>query len=224
MKLGPDWFVRYPVDFEFQKWTLLAFLRDVRHDFDNRVLYPHLSEIKYHLSNLEKWSVTREFYIKKELKGLDFERMTLIYDTPEDSSEMSELNDIVDYSILKFRKMFGIGREIWREVEGQMKWHVVGIIPNYKDEGFIMLKVGKEVIVYRYDIKPVIVEDINIGLTEIIREDWGLGVYESLKLKLIKETDLPLPLTIAIESNEYPIDSALIPIVQSLAVSKIKML
>ena len=224
MKLGPDWFTNSPIDVEHKKWILLAFLRDVRHDFDGKILYPHLNEIKYHLSNLEKWAHTREFYIKKDLIGFDFEKMTLVYDTPEDSPEMVELNDIVDYSISKFRKMFGIGREIWREVEGQMKWRIVGIIPNYKDEGFIMLKVGKEVIVYRYDIKPVIVEDINIGLTEIIREDWGLGVYESLKLKLIKETDLPLPLTIAVESDIYPIDSALIPIIQSLAVSKIKML
>jgi hypothetical protein len=224
MKLDTDWFTKQPIDFEYQKWTLLSFLRDVRHDFDIKILYPHLNDIKYHLSNLEKWVHTREFYIKKDLKGFDFEKMTLIYDTPEYSPEMFELNSIVDYSISSFRKMFGIGREIWREVENQMKWHIVGIIPNYKDEGFIMLKVGEEVIVYRYNIMPIIVGDINIELTEVARDYWGLGVYESLKLKLIKQTNLPLPLTIAVESDVYPIDSALIPIIQSLAVSKIKMI
>ncbi len=222
MKLGTDWFTSAPVDVEHKKWILLAFLRDVRHDFDNKIIYPHLKEINYHLQNLEKWAHSRELYFKKELKGLDFEKMTLIYDTPEDSADMSELNAIVDYSISRFRKMFGIGREIWREVESQMLWHIVGIIPSYKNEGFIMLRVGKEIIVYRYDIKPIIIDDVNIGLVEIMREEWGLGVYESLKLRIIKETDLPLPLTIAIESKIYPIDNALIPIIKSLAVSKIK--
>ncbi len=226
MKLSYDWFHTYPVDVEHKKWILLAFLRDVKSDFDNKILYPHLPEIKYHIQNLEKWSTTRELYIKKELKGFDFEKLTLIYDTPEDSPEMSELLDITKYSITMFRKAFYFGKDIWKEVEQQMRWYTIGIIPQYKQEGFIMLRNGKDVIVYRYNLKSVILEHIphsDISFTEIIKEEYGLGVYESLKLKLMKETDLPAPLTLAVESdNTYPVDLTLLPIIKTIAVSKIK--
>jgi hypothetical protein len=225
MKLSPDWFIEYPVDCEHKKWILLAALRDVKHDFDNRILYPHLPDIKYHIQNLEKWSTTRELYIKKELKGFDFEKMTLIYDTPENSPEMSELDDITKYSISMFKKAFNFGKDIWREVESQMKWYTIGIIPQYKQEGFIMLRTGKEVRVYRYGLNSVILDSIpnsDISFTEISKEEYGLGVYESLKLKLMRETDLPAPLTLAIESEYYPIDLTLLPIIKTIAVNKIK--
>lgn len=226
MKLSHDWIVESPIDIEHKKWILLAALRDVKSDFDNKILYPHLPDIKYHIQNLEKWSTTREFYIKKELKGFDFEKLTLIYDTPEDSPEMAELNDITKYSIAMFRKAFYFGKDIWKEIEQQMKWYTIGIIPQYKQEGFIMLRNGKEVTVYRYDLKSVILENVphsDIGFTEIVKEDYGLGVYESLKLKLMRETDLPAPLTLAVESElTYPVDVTLLPIIKTIAVSKIK--
>ncbi len=227
MKLSPDWFIEYPVDVEIKKWILLAALRDVKQDFEVKILYPHLTDINYHIQNLEKWSTTRELYIKKELKGFDFEKLTLIYDTPEDSPEMAELLSITHYSIAMFRKAFTFGRDIWRDIESQMKWYTIGLIPTYKQEGFIMLRVGKEVRVYRYDLKSIIFNQIphsGINLTEITQEEYGLGVYESIKLKLMKETDLPAPLTLAVESDSFPVDVTLLPIIKTIAITKIKSL
>jgi hypothetical protein len=84
-KLSPIWFIEKNIDFEYQKYILLDYLQYVDSMFDNGLLYPVLSEIEYHQKNLESFIKTRELIVSgtRELKGFDFEKMTLMYDTPQ---------------------------------------------------------------------------------------------------------------------------------------------
>lgn len=221
--LSPDWFFRYPVDFEYSRWILLDYLNDVYSNFKYRKLYPYLHDINYHLTNLESWDTKRELF-KGELKGVDFEKMTLIYDTPEDSPEIKEINNIVNYSIDEMRRVFKKGRIVWRSIEEQFNWNIIGVIPNYKLEGYLLVKINNQVKVFRYTIGSVILEDDKYGtmnLEEISTEEWGLGVYDHIKWRLIKERELACPLTISVEVPDVPYNETIVPMIKKLSLIKI---
>lgn len=224
--LSPDWFVETPTDFEHKRWILLDYLQNTHSDFRSRKLYPSMSDIIYHIKNLESWNHKRELF-KGELKGLDFDKMTLIYDTPENSAEMEEINKIVDYSIGEMHSVFKYGRKVWRKIENSLVWKIVGIMPQYKLEGYILIKVGKEINIYQYKIVNLFKDPenhIGTNLTFVDKEEIGFKPYEHIKEKLIKSGELPNPLTISVESPEFPLEESIIPIVKTLSFGKISKL
>ncbi|NEQ51061.1 MAG: hypothetical protein F6K11_13155, partial [Leptolyngbya sp. SIO3F4] len=50
--LKPDWITEGWIDFEYQKYRLLAYLKWVRKQFDNGTLYPPLTQLLMHYENL----------------------------------------------------------------------------------------------------------------------------------------------------------------------------
>jgi hypothetical protein len=222
--LSPDWFCTNPIDQEYKKYILLDYIKNVKGFFEEQKLYPPLSEIVYHIKNLETWNKKREFY-KGQLKGLDFEKMTLIYDTPEESKEMLEINRIVDYSIKEMNNVFKYGKNIWNDIEQSLIWNIIGIVPLYKEEGYILLKLDKTINIYQYNTKRLIDSEENfiaINFDYIGQEKFTLKSFIGIKENLIKKGNLPNPLTISVECvNNYPIDESILPIIKTLSTKKI---
>ena len=52
MTLSETWFMEGYIDFELQKYRLLAYLKEVRQSFEQAMLYPQLSDIVFHYNNL----------------------------------------------------------------------------------------------------------------------------------------------------------------------------
>lgn len=213
-----DFFFQQPIDFEHKKWLLLSFIRDIKIDFNNYILYPTLDQIKYQIQNLEKWKYTRELYIKKKLKGLDFEKMTLIYDIPEDSEEIKEINQIVDYSIDELEPIYRFGAKIFRQIESKIKWDRVGIMPNYKEEGYLILEIESDMLIYEYKI---LLGNVKLALVDKRTKNF-YNTPEKIKLDLIlNRKELPNPNTILAKSSNYPLDETIVPIIQRNLTSKI---
>ena len=51
-KLEKDWLTSGLIDFEYKKYILLAYLQEVKGNFDSNKLYPHLSDLIFHYQNL----------------------------------------------------------------------------------------------------------------------------------------------------------------------------
>ena len=217
--LSPNWFAEPPIDCEQKRYVLLDYLQNVHSEFRSDKLYPSLTDVIYQIKNLETWSHKRELF-KGEVKGLDFTKMTLLYDTPENTPEMAEIDKIVDYSISEINSIFKYGRKVWRKIENSLVWNTVGLIPNYKLEGYMLIKVGKEVNIYRYKMSEIFSENM-IELKFMDKEEIGLKPYDYIKEKLIKNGELPNPLTISVESPDFPLDESVLPIVKTLSFSKI---
>lgn len=159
MVLDSTWFVNSPLDFEHKKWLLLAYTQNIHKNFSNKVIFPYLNDVKFHLSNLEKWQITRELILKKELKGIDWEKLTLIYDLPECSPEMEELQKIVDWSYPRLQKVEKIGRILWSEIENNLNVKYHGIWLNQDKEGDILIETPIITYEYKYTISPIISND-----------------------------------------------------------------
>jgi len=159
MILNSNWFTESPLDFEHKKWTLLAYIQNVHKNFGDKTIFPYLSDIRFHLTNLEKLKNTREIFLKKELKGIDWEKLTLLYDIPECSPEMKELDRIVNWSYPRLQKMDKLGRILWNEIENKLSVKYYGIWTNPEKEGNILLETPILTYEYKYKISPIISKD-----------------------------------------------------------------
>ena len=52
-KLNPEWLFKEPVDFEYNKYTLLNYLQKCEKGFDNMEIYPDFVELSLHLANIQ---------------------------------------------------------------------------------------------------------------------------------------------------------------------------
>ena len=57
-KLNPEWLLKEPVDFEYNKYTLLDYLQKCEKNLDNLEIYPDFVEISLHLANIQ--SIVKE--------------------------------------------------------------------------------------------------------------------------------------------------------------------
>ncbi len=231
-KLNSDWLTNGLIDFEYKKYTLLAYFKEVRKSFNKVELYPVLSELIQHYNNLnrlkeEKDSIESRF--PKQINKLDVSKLEILYKQMlHDDEIMKELEDIVEYALPIFKGTLEEGREIYEFVETQCEVTPVGLLPLYTDEGYFFLgNSNQELTVHRYQIMKFESPDqkyrgIHTDLIDKINK--GIGdTFENLKLNLVKRfADLPNPATYLIQSKiMFPYHPTLIPVAKRLLIKHI---
>lgn len=232
-KLGMNWFTEGRVDFEYKKYVLLAYLQQVHQSFEENKLYPQLAELVSHYQNLKLFIDTKsKLYnsFPKELSEVDLKNFRLVYEkTIEDDELMGEINRIVEYSLPRLKGGLEEGRTLYDGIEAAITFAPIGILPLYKDEGYLLLKSGatSQTQVYQYQITLFSGADENyraINTTYIGQYQYGLVyTFENIKKELIKtRKELPNPATYLAEcATIVPEHETLLPIAKRLLVRRI---
>ena len=63
-----DWLTEGLIDFEYKKYILLAYLKEVRHNFSMNRLYPYLSDLVFHYRNLQQIQNNKKMIFEKLTK------------------------------------------------------------------------------------------------------------------------------------------------------------
>jgi len=92
-KLDPEWLLKEPLDFEFNKYTLLDYLQKCEKRFDKFEIYPDFVELSLHLANLQ--ILVWEYDIRK-IKGDEINSKTYLNLIFEDSPIDLTLPTILD--------------------------------------------------------------------------------------------------------------------------------
>lgn len=219
-KLSPIWFIEKNIDFEYQKYILLDYLQYVDLMFDNGLLYPVLNEIEYHQKNLESFIKTRELIVNgtRKLKGFDFEKMTLLYDTPQDTDDFLTINKTVNYAETKFQEYCLKGSRIFQEIESNISMRYVGIVPPDRSQGFLIMNIDNSAYIYTYEMCRITIENefyVKLDEIDIQRMDSD-NTYEHIKMYLLnKYTQYTNPAVIAADIfKTYPLKEGIIPVVR----------
>lgn len=224
MALSETWFLDGYIDFELQKYKLLAYLQEVRRSFDANKLYPPLADIVFHYRNLVDFRKNKRFLqdqFPKELSKVNVEELELVYTRMlEDEGVMAELEDIVNYSIARMKPAIDSGTEIYDLVEQQLYIEPVGIMPLYKNEGYILLRYKSTQDVQAYNYTISLLENMNTPYKAIrmqyvdsFRKNISI-TYEHIKSQIVRSNNtLPNPAVYFIESSlEVPLQETLLPI------------
>lgn len=117
-KLNPEWMFKEPIDFEYNKYTLLDYLQKCEKSFDNLKVYPDFVELSLHVANLQ--SLIKEntlLLTNKKFESCDDEILLkeLYAKKPREISkeEQEELEKTLKYSNLKLFDAFNIAKSVW---------------------------------------------------------------------------------------------------------------
>jgi hypothetical protein len=223
-QLSQTWFAEGYIDFELKKYTLLAYLQQINHYFNENKLYPQLSDLIFHYNNIVAFRENKKYlqeHFPKKLTGIQIEKLQVLYEQMiADDELMQELEEIINYSAGEMKTTISNGTEIYEFVEGNLTITPIGIVPLDIQEGYFFLSTGKtrSTHVYQYRLSFFEKHDekfrsIKTSYVEMMYRSM-VNTYENLKSELIKNrSDLPNPAVYSIETNlTFPVEETLLPI------------
>ncbi|MCL4638738.1 MULTISPECIES: hypothetical protein [Olivibacter] len=224
-KLNADWFIEIPLDFEYKKYHLLAYLKEINHHFHKNRLYPNLNDLVFHYNNLQKFKkdkTTLQDSFPVRLTHADTEAVKLTYEKLVNDDElMMEIERIISYAIVKLGSVLKEGKEIYDFVESRLTIESIGVMPLYPYNGYMLLKNGDEkgILVYEYQVtlfegKDEKYRGVHMHYVTKYDRHFLYGTPESIRKDLIhKRKKLPNPAVYHVESDiTFPLDQTLLPL------------
>jgi hypothetical protein len=232
-KLDSNWLVNGLVDFEYKKYTLLAYLQTVDKRFNSYQLFPCLSDLIVHYEQLQsfndrKQALSDQFpkeIVKADLDKLSFEYQPLF----EDGELMKVIEDVVVYAKPLFLQGIEQGKSLYDEVEKHMGFYPVGVTPINKNEGYLLVvnSVSSSLKIFRFTMslfESSGAEYRALHMAFLEERQWTpWNTLENVKLTLLKSyPDLPNPATYAIEvQKKLPEEETIIPVAKRLLVRRL---
>ncbi len=204
------WFMDRHLDVEYQTYRLLAYLQHVRTSFIQIKLYPYLKELIRHYEFLD--TITSRMNEINERLGGDLD--------DEVTSYMYEMTDIIKD---KVRGVIEEGISLFNVVLKGITYEVVGIVPEYKEEGYIITSYeGTDCIdVLGFQVSKIVTYDkLYITSIELLEHldsvSRLLRAPEFVKDYLLgKYKDMPNPVVLHVRVAYYvPLQETLIPIIK----------
>jgi len=234
-KLKRDWLTEGLIDFEYKKYILLAYLKDIKKRFNQSELYPFMADLVFHYRNLTKVKENKELIFSqfpKTLSEADFDKLKLTYKTiMEDDEVMKEMEEIISYALPQIESTLQRGKELYEFVEENITLEPVGLMPIYSDEGYLLISLENsvDVSVYRYQLtlfEHAEEKYRNIAFNYLGNEIKAINrTYENIKLTLIKKhKELPNPATFVAQVKlSFPIPQTVLPVTKRMLVQEISL-
>ncbi len=232
-ELPKDWLTHGLIDYEYKKYVVMAYLKDVKENFNQYILYPFLSDLVFHYKNLLSIKENKKLIYEnfpKVISKADFEKLQITYKKIiDDDDVMKEIEDILDFSLGKFKDLLDEGKDIYEFVEDHVEIAPIGVSPLYAKEGYLLInqKEKPDMAVYRYLI--TVFENANEtfrGVHTEYLETVNKSIshtYENLKLELIRKYNyFPNPATYLVMAKvKLPFEQTLFPVAKRLLVKYI---
>lgn len=232
-KLERDWLTSGLIDFEYKKYVLLGYLQTVRSYFNDRKLYPYLSDLVFHYQNLQSIKQNKELLFEnfpRKMARADFEKLKIHYaKIVEDDALMKEMEQILSFAIPTLQDTLNQGRGLYEYIEEHLEVEPVGICPLYANDGYLFIneqsKKTTKVFQYQITVFESVKEKyrgIHTRHLETVRKKIT-RTFESLKLDLIKKyPDMPNPATYLVDIKlDLPFDETAMPVAKRLLVKYI---
>lgn len=221
------------IDFELQKYRLLAYLQEVKRCFNETKLYPQLADIVFHYNNIVAFRQNKQLMqdsFPKKLDRINLQRLEMVYEhILADDELMQELERITGFAMDEMKGAIDEGAEIYDFVEKNLLVEPVGIMPLYKNEGYVFLRYAgrSEVRIYNYTItlfehQHAKYRGIKMAYMDMRTKNLA-NTYEQIKLDIIRSVrTLPNPAVYKIEFPlSVPFNETLLPVAKRVLVKQI---
>lgn len=232
-KLENDWLTQGLIDFEYKKYVLLAYFKEIKENFSQVKLYPHLADLVFHYQNLLEFKKNKTLInqnFPKQIESINLFQQKINYaKLVEDEDLLKEFEDIIAYAIPQFKNILNEGKDIYEYIESKIEIEPVGIVPLHITEGYVLLEQEQKQEIGIYEYKAGIFGNskekfrgIYFNFLESIAKKVST-TYENIKLEIIKRYQkLPNPATYLIYSGIIcPNQETLIPITKRLLVQRV---
>ena len=223
--LDLDLFTQVQSDFEARQYRILAGLKQYQDNFRENRIYPFLSDLLQLYRTLadikERLEDLREEFPKK-IKNIDLVNKTIEHEVVfVDGSDLTKVEDLIEWALPHIKKVIHDGATIHEYVEEKIFVEHVGIVPNYRDEGYFFVpdRGSRKLRLFQFEVsifksaddqyralKTRLLKSLRIGQAELSPN--------SIKLQLIREQkDLPNPATYHFDTSlDFPFDETIFPV------------
>jgi hypothetical protein len=234
-KLNPEWMLTEPIDFEYNKYTLLDYIQKCEKSFEGFKIYPDFVELSLHLANVQ--SIFKEKLILTTDKKFEFcdDEILLKELTPKrlpslSEDDFDELEKTLMYSGNKLMDAFSIGKSIWSIVYEstavKLKKNKRGLDKGY---GYIYfgIKDLKQFFIWEYSIKKMRgkTQESKIYLNKIYEGNPEGEVLSEIIQRNTSWIGDPqqnkLPIFEVYSNQNFPFEETLVPMVKRKVLSYI---
>ncbi|AGA78616.1 hypothetical protein [Echinicola vietnamensis] len=222
--LSDNWISEGWIDFEYKKYLLLAYLKEVEQHFGDVKLYPPLADLIRHYHKLRELETNKDGLrsaFPKRVVGIDHKNVKLRKEQVTGEGElMKALDEIIAFSIPQISKQIEQGKSIYDFIEDNLEVEPVGLSPLYQREGYVFITLEKSADVFIYSYQMKLFENSfekyrGIAFSFLRKETKSLvHTYEQIKLDLARSNQqLPNPATWRVHSsNVVPLEESLLPV------------
>jgi len=116
--LDPEWLLKKPLDFEYNKYTLLDYLQKCESKFDKFEIYPDFVELSLHLANIQSLGKENTLLLTRKKFDCPDDEILLKELYPKKPRELSkqeedELDKTIRFSGGKLFDAFNQAKSIW---------------------------------------------------------------------------------------------------------------
>ncbi len=222
--LEKDWLTLSPIDFEYKKYVLLAYMQAIKKQFLQVELYPAMADLVSHYNELltiqRNQEILRENF-PTQLTLVDFENWQLLYKKMiTDTTLMTEIENIINFAIPHIKNALTEGKSIYEHIEENIELQPIGILSLNDDAGFLIIYEDKKTEAQIFEYKITIFENANEnfrGIHTRFLETVPKNIhntFENLKVQMMKKYSEKNHSTtyLAYSKLQCPLDSTLLPI------------
>jgi hypothetical protein len=190
----PEWASEGPEDLEYRTYKMLSHVKSLKSDLLDQKLLSVLVEVDSTLDYLYRYDALKMTEEDTKITAGDWGPLSFVFSTEEDSVEQSLLMDtLVDSAIDRFEELHSICRDIWREIENNLKASYISDKKYFLADGFVFLKTKDNKLLIYYFNKPVknfTTSWKDFKLQHIKTQEWNQDDYfESLEEIVEKKSD-----------------------------------
>mgnify|MGYP003641277585 CR=1 FL=1 len=216
------WLTEGPVDYELRNYKMLAEIAKLRKRLSLFEVWPVIQSVENQLEHLYKMKYDVETLVesRKIAKDIDFFNFEIIYEEIKDdkSKEYDTFDLLIEDAILEFGDIYADAREIWREVEKDIRITWVPKKPNKLNLGYVFIPYQDETtLVYLFEKPTKMINGWRRMKLELVDK------FETSNNNLVEFCDKSQDEAGSImfcradlRSNMIPLKDALIPVLQSM--------
>jgi len=227
-KLNPEWMLKEPVDFEYNKYTLLNYLQKCGKNFDEFRIYPDFVELSLHIANNQSLSKENVLLLTdKKFDSFDDEILLkeLYPKIPRKlkEEERLELEKTLRYSNVKLIDTFNIAKSVWTIAFDNIQINVKKNRDNiFSIKGFfyIMDENDNSIKIWGYQIKKTKKDSSNKKLFleklydgELIDENISNYFNSEITVEQ-REKNKKLPIFEVKQLQTFPLEETVLPIIK----------
>lgn len=224
-RLSLNLFTKVQDDLEKRQYIILAELKKISTEFQYYKVYPYLNElIELHRTLREITTRLADLRSKfpKRIGKIDWVNQTIEHEVVFiDGTDLSAVEDLISWAIPKIEAVIHEGVAIHEFVEKSLTIEYVGILPNYRDEGYFFVpdNLNRKLNLFRFELSIFQSSEdqyrsLKTRFLKALMQNRAQLSPGSIKLELIrKEKELPNPATFAFNTDlEFSFQQTILPV------------
>ncbi|HMB97622.1 MAG TPA: hypothetical protein VKM36_04015 [Balneolaceae bacterium] len=220
-----DLFTNVQDDLEKRQYVILGALKKISEQFQFYKIYPHLSRL-IELRRILKEVIAGIYDLRskfpKQISKLDWVNRVIEHEVIFTSgTDISSVEDLIEWALPRIENVIEEGVAIYEFVESELTVEQVGILPEYKDEGYLFVPDNqkKSLNLFRFEVSIFQsthdqYRALKTQFLKYLEQDRIKLSPGSVKLDLIREeSELPNPATYAFNTElDFPFETTIFPV------------